>query len=246
MPTKALIIGVSYDGELNCHEDASNVIDMVRNFDDSCDIKALFDHPEYAERYADAEPTKDNIIEYMGWLADSAQDGDRLFFFFAGHGSQKNDDDGVEKDGFDECIVSSDYIFISDDIIHNTMIKHLPFGVCLTAMFDSCRAGTILDLPYEYNGEELVPAETRATGGSEANVVLISACKEAEDAMEGGSLSSGLFTAAFITAIRCSENISFRELFNFIRQHVKEREEGQNVRMTCNLEDFNLDDQFTF
>jgi len=39
---------------------------------------------------------------------------------------------------------------IIDDDLHNLLVKPLPKGVRLTAIFDSCHSGTALDLPYIY------------------------------------------------------------------------------------------------
>ena len=43
---------------------------------------------------------------------------------------------------------------ISDDVIHKYLAKPLPAGVRLTAIFDSCHSGTIMDLPYIYHATE--------------------------------------------------------------------------------------------
>lgn len=35
--------------------------------------------------------------------------------------------------------------------LHKILVKHLPPGVRLTVIFDSCHSGTAMDLPYVYN-----------------------------------------------------------------------------------------------
>jgi len=42
---------------------------------------------------------------------------------------------------------------IVDDLMHRIMVKPLPAGCRLTAIFDSCHSGTALDLPYVYSTE---------------------------------------------------------------------------------------------
>jgi len=54
---------------------------------------------------------------------------------------------------------------IVDDDIHDIMVKHLPAGVKLTAIFDSCHSGTAMDLPYIYtpSGLQLDQVATSAS-----------------------------------------------------------------------------------
>ncbi|CAG8740965.1 13147_t:CDS:2, partial [Acaulospora morrowiae] len=45
---------------------------------------------------------------------------------------------------------------IIDDEMHEIMVRPLPIGVRLTAIFDSCHSGTALDLPYIYSTQGIV------------------------------------------------------------------------------------------
>ncbi|KAK7060410.1 Ca(2+)-dependent cysteine protease [Paramarasmius palmivorus] len=101
------------------------------------------------------QPTKQNMIDAMKWLVKGACPHDSLFFHYScvGHGSRQEDLDGDELDGYDETILPVDYKkrgVIIDDLLHSTMVKPLPAGCRLTALFDSCHSGTVLDLPYVY------------------------------------------------------------------------------------------------
>jgi len=101
-------------------------------------------------------PTKANMMRAMQWLVKDAQPHDSLFFHYSGHGGQTKDLDGDEQDGYDEVIYPMDYETegqIVDDDIHFTMVKPLPTGCRLTAIFDSCHSGSALDLPYMYSHE---------------------------------------------------------------------------------------------
>lgn len=155
---KALCIGVNYigqSGELRgCHNDAKN----LRNF--LCrqygyrdeDIVMLTDDAPNPRMI----PTKENIIHAMQWLVNNAQPNDSLFFHYSGHGGQTKDMDGDEEDGFDEVIYPVDYEtagHIVDDDMHAIMVRALPPGCRLTAIFDSCHSGSALDLPYIYSTE---------------------------------------------------------------------------------------------
>ncbi|KAH9999166.1 caspase domain-containing protein [Russula compacta] len=113
-------------------------------------------------------PTKDNILEAMRGLVHDAQPHDSLFFYFSGHSHQIHDLDGDEQTGFEECICATDYRgdelhpnfdtpgLIVDDVMHEVMVQPLQLRCRLTAMFDSCHSGTLLDLPYLYNWDGVV------------------------------------------------------------------------------------------
>ncbi|CCX10894.1 Similar to Metacaspase-1A; acc. no. B0XPP3 [Pyronema omphalodes CBS 100304] len=130
----------------------------------------LLDHLNYKEenmvilnetsKYPHCQPTKENIVKAMHWLVQDAQPGDTLFFFFGGHGYSVDDLDGDEPGCFDSVICPVDFEnprtkafdnMLSDDDIHRYMVKPLKPGVRLTAVFDSCHSGSVMDLPYNYD-----------------------------------------------------------------------------------------------
>ncbi|KAH8661570.1 caspase domain-containing protein [Tricladium varicosporioides] len=153
---KALLIGINYfgqQGELRgCINDVHNVSrylteafgykreDMVTLTDD--------------QQIPQGKPTKDNIIRAMHWLVKGCQPNDSLFFHYSGHGGQTKDTDGDEEDGSDEVIYPVDFKqagHIVDDDLHKILVTPLPAGARLTAIFDSCHSGSVLDLPYIYS-----------------------------------------------------------------------------------------------
>ena len=76
-----------------------------------------------------------------------------------GHGGQTEDLDGDEDDGYDEVIYPVDFKtagHIVDDDMHNIMVKPLPPGCRMTAIFDSCHSGSALDLPYLYSTQGIL------------------------------------------------------------------------------------------
>ncbi|GES94302.1 peptidase C14 [Rhizophagus clarus] len=88
-----------------------------------------------------------------------------------GHGGQAPDLDGDEDDGYDETIMPLDFQKngqIIDDTMHDIMVRPLPPGVRLTAIFDSCHSGTALDLPYIYSTHGKVKEPNLLSEGSNA------------------------------------------------------------------------------
>ncbi|KAJ7670750.1 peptidase C14, caspase domain-containing protein [Mycena polygramma] len=150
---RALCIGINYRGQRHelrgCINDAKHVFSfLVRHAGYKAeDIVVLTDDSPHAR----SQPTRQNIIDAMRWLVRDARPHDALFFHYSGHGGQTPDRDGDEVDKYDEVIYPLDYKragFIVDDEMHDIMVKPLPAGCRLTALFDSCHSGTALGEPH--------------------------------------------------------------------------------------------------
>ncbi|KAJ8481693.1 hypothetical protein ONZ45_g15228 [Pleurotus djamor] len=139
---KAVCVGINYLGQRNelrgCINDAQHVRDFLidrHGFKDR-DILVLTDdrhNPKYI-------PTRENILSAMKWLVQTANCDDSLFFHYSGHGGRTPDEHGDEVDGYDEVIYPVDYDkagHILDDTMHDIMMKGLPEGCRLTALFDA-------------------------------------------------------------------------------------------------------------
>ena len=96
----------------------------------------------------------------------------------AGHGGQAEDEDGDEEDGYDEVIYPVDYKnagHIVDDQIHHVVVKPLQAGVRLTAIFDSCHSGSVMDLPYVYSTKGVLKEPNLAAEAGQGLLGAISA-----------------------------------------------------------------------
>ncbi|KAJ2236177.1 Ca(2+)-dependent cysteine protease [Coemansia sp. RSA 1286] len=99
-------------------------------------------------------PTHENIIKAMKWLVSDARMNDSFFFHYSGHGNVVASRTGDEIDGNDETICPVDFESrgqIIDDDMNAIMVRPLPRGARLTAIFDCCHSATALDLPFMYN-----------------------------------------------------------------------------------------------
>ncbi|KAJ1976182.1 Ca(2+)-dependent cysteine protease, partial [Dimargaris xerosporica] len=153
---RALLIGINYIGQSQalkgCINDVRNIkrfLIELFNFREA-DMVILTDDAHDPQ----SQPTRANIIRGMNWLVSGAQPNDSFFFHFSGHGSQVKDSSGDEIDGYDETILPVDYKYagqIVDDEMNAIMVRRLPQGARLTAIFDSCHSGTALDLPFVYD-----------------------------------------------------------------------------------------------
>lgn len=139
-----------------------------------------------------SQPTKANILRAMHWLVKDARPNDSLFFHYSGHGGQTPDLDGDEEDGCDEVIYPVDFRtsgHIVDDEMHRIMVKSLPPGCRLTAIFDSCHSGSALDLPYIYSTQGVLKEPNLA---KEAGAGLLSIVSSYARGDIGGIASTAL------------------------------------------------------
>lgn len=83
------------------------------------------------------------------WLINGTQPGDRVYFYFSGHGLQVKDQNGDEEDGLDEALSTYDIVagdgdwtnVILDDEIDAMLAKLKDRAVSI--VIDACHSGTI-------------------------------------------------------------------------------------------------------
>lgn len=98
-------------------------------------------------------PTYANIIAAFNRIVAASKAGDVVFTHYSGHGGKVRDQDGDEKDGYDETLVPLDYQTagqIRDDTLFKDFVGKLREGVFATSIMDCCHSGTVLDLPYVF------------------------------------------------------------------------------------------------
>lgn len=148
-------MGINYMGTKNelrgCINDVKNMLRFLNErFGYSYDDMVILTDDQTTQGKI---PLRDNILRAMQWLVKDARPNDSLVFHYSGHGGVTKDLDGDEDEGYDEVIYPLDYErsgHIVDDDMHAIMVRQLPPGCRLTALFDSCHLGTALDLPYVY------------------------------------------------------------------------------------------------
>ena len=143
---RALIVGVEkyrdprVPGTPGCEADARAMEQLIKSVYKFTEVRILINE----------EATASNIERWFrSWLITGTRPGDRVFFFYAGHGSQIADDNGDERkeDGKDETLAPYDVDprsgenMIRDDLF-DEMIGKLS-GRRAVLVFDSCHSGTI-------------------------------------------------------------------------------------------------------
>ncbi|KAL5504708.1 hypothetical protein ACEPAH_7371 [Sanghuangporus vaninii] len=255
---KALLIGIKYyrpryynntriaslKGPHHDVREVQRLLQDVYGWDTEC-FRILKDDNGPREN----QPTLENIRHEIKELVKDAQPGDNLFFYFSGHGSQVEDQDDDEDDGKDEeliVLVSCDGQLLVDDELHEILVKPIPEGCHLTAVLDCCSSGTGLDLPYNAlqaekdacNSTERTPSRPIRRKHSKGNVVLLSACADAEYAAEKTDLGDeyrrvrGMLTKAFIDSLKMRRKSTYDELMTSVRTQLRRKDTMQNPQLS--------------
>ncbi len=100
-----------------------------------------------------AAPTRAAIMAELDRLAQTAQAGDTVFFYYSGHGSQAPDQNGDEAGGYDEILLPADATgwkgaigavenAIVDDELSTRFQTILDRGAQMVAVLDACHSAT--------------------------------------------------------------------------------------------------------
>lgn len=87
-----------------------------------------------------AEATKGAILTRLEQAAEALAAGDRLVFYYAGHGGQQPDPSQDESDGKDETLLAYDGEITDDEL--NAIWLKFQSGVRIVMVSDSCNSGT--------------------------------------------------------------------------------------------------------
>ncbi len=181
-------------------------------------------------RLQDEQATSKNVIREMDtWMRKGVEAGDRVVFYYSGHGSFTPDLDGDEPDGVDEVLVTHDVRrvtqngkraltgVVTDDRLAS-LVAAIPSDNVLIIV-DACHSGTVsrsltmdnMSLgpdevyvkSFTYSGMEeggqVAFDRDVEKGAGEANFVAISAAGDGEKAL--GTSKGGVFTIGLTKAI---------------------------------------------
>ncbi len=208
----AMLVGINYIGTSNqlygCINDTLVMSSLLKNsYDyDTSNISFMTDNTEI-------KPYRSNIIKAFTDLLKNAIPGDKLFFFYSGHGTQRGDPNNPNPyDKIAESIYPLDGSVITDVTFKSIIDANMKSGVRLTVVFDSCFSGTIMNLRYNYlynndAWETFINTYDVTTNGI---VVCISGSKDdqlSEDAYINGNFN-GALTWALSTTITSAINWS--------------------------------------
>lgn len=228
---RALIIGINYNTvpslKLNgCIEDTKHISDFWTKQGVSSEYMLVLTDDNKLDRKK--MPTVSNIRKAMRWLLTDATVSDfyntpelswptvkkfhQYYIHYSGHGTQVRDTSGDEKDGRDEAIcclndTCTSYSTIVDDELRSNLAAKIPDGSILFGTMDCCHSGTVIDLPYKFDG---ISTEI---SGIELNkkVFIISGCQDSETSADAfiNGVSVGATTAAFLDVMKEPNSSSY-------------------------------------
>lgn len=221
---KAILIGLNYTGttaELEgCINDAMEMFKTLKMRFDYHDVTVLTDKEITVQK---------NIDRILDELVSSKHHN--LFFQYSGHGTQVIDYNNDEPDYLDETLYSVYDTLITDDQI-NDIIKKVPENTNLVIVIDACHSGTMIDLPFQLDGDKVVRINENNIKG---NVISISGCRDDQVSMDVrsdktayGAMSNCLQK----TLTKIGPETTWKELVLILRDEL-EKEEFAQIPQLC-------------
>jgi len=249
---KALLMGLNYTGTSSALNGCENDVENIRDFlIKDCgflpsEIKVMTEDSVPNQR-----PTRANIISAINELVKDNNENSRLFFHYSGHGSHQRDSGTDEADQQDESICPLDYSkagMIIDDDLKKLLVNPLKAGARLTAIFDSCHSGSVLDLKHEYSidltnsnsSSYTTKVNEKVNEVSGAYAVMISGSRDSEyssDIWFNGSYQ-GALTSTFLETVRKikseKKDLSYKLLMKDLTNTLKARNHSQRPQFSSN------------
>ena len=174
----AVLIGLNYTGTAaalkGCINDALRMRETLQKTYQYTNVSIFTDRDLSSQN---------NILQVLEKLVTS--NDKTLFFQYSGHGTQVRDDDSDEADGKDEALYSvNDTIVRDDDIL--SQVQRIKKGTTMVIVIDACHSGTMIDLPYQLFGNNILRINENKVEG---DIISISGCK---DTQTSADVSSGL------------------------------------------------------
>jgi metacaspase-1 len=229
--TKGVFVGINYAGTDAELKGCVNDVRLIRST-----IQKVMGLPIREERVLVEDtsftgftgmPTLENIKDAMKWLVAGASPGDTLFLHYSGHGGTMQERvRGSEASGKDQCIFPIDFQksgVIIDDDIRAWVVNVLPPGVRLTAVFDCCHSGSIMDLPFNATPEsQSVDHKTDDNSAIAGSVTMFAGCRDDQtsaDAYQGEGTWGGALTYSLSTTLATgASNASVTKLLQDMRK----------------------------
>lgn len=259
---KALIIGINYtgtDSELKgCINDALNMyayLIKVEKYNPKM-VRMLIDEPN---AHPTELPTRKNIISGIRWLVNGNPMGEdrdlySLFLHYSGHGSWVWDRNSDEIDRKDETICPLDYRangLIVDDVLRKEILAPIADAgnIHLTALFDCCHSGTILDMRYNVR-VKLCPKkpdtstirikEDKHYKKSKCRIIVFSGCMDKQYSADAyiARQSQGMMTYAFLNVLKHIANqnkkLTYKKFITQIQSYAKNNGYDQIPQLSFN------------
>jgi len=172
--------------------------------------------PAHIAVLLDTAATRDAILAGIRRLTADAQPGDVVFFFYAGHGSQRYNSLTRRPTKLDQTIVPADAnrgVFdIRDKELATLFDALLDKHVTLTLIFDSCHSGAItrgIPVTYRERWAAMDPRDaadsSRPTPPEDRGALVFSSAQDyqtAGEAKDEAGVAHGMFSTALLSVLR--------------------------------------------
>lgn len=140
--------------------------------------------------------TKTAILSRLAHAAETLTAGDRLVFYFAGHGGQQPDADKDESDGRDETLLAYDGEITDDEL--NAIWPQFQADVRIVMLSDSCNSGTnYRALRDVFTPTPIQPLSRTTRAVMQAQFIHMGGCRDGFTS--SGYATGGAFTTALAT-----------------------------------------------
>jgi hypothetical protein len=219
-------VGLNYTGSLRLYNCVSDAECMAMTMKESFHVPVV---TTITDTPGSAFPTKTLIFGSLKNLVKKSK-GSAVIFSMSSHGFNIPDvAAGDETDRNDEAVLCADTQSITDDEIYRC-ITYQGSTSCIVIVIDACHSGTIVDLPYSFDGSSW-KLNTRRSTRPRAFVVGVSGARDTETASDGSG-SNGAFTEAFLEIIsQLKGTVSYDMLYNILSE--KLIPQGQRPVITC-------------
>jgi len=231
--------------------------DLQGCVNDAHDWAAVLDGRGFAvTSMLDGDATRQNMVEAIGNVVGSADQGDSVVITYSGHGTWLPDQDADETDMRDEALCPHDLATagpITDDELFE-LFSRRQRDVRVVLISDSCHSGTVarfapgIDdaqpkvkfLPPEiFLPQDRMPIARRASaappaGRSRTSALVFAGCRDVEysyDATFGGR-PNGAFTHAALESLQqLGTDASYRDWLTKVREHLPSANFPQTPRL---------------
>lgn len=205
---------------------------------------------------SNTSPTMINILRAFRDFVEviKSKSATHAVFYYSGHGTQTKDLSGDEVDGEDEAMVPLDYRtkgVIPDDLIRKELWEKLSGTslVQLTAIFDCCNSGTMMDLPYMYNYPQKIErlAKVKLSNNDQLQqqqqplILCISGCKDPQTSASAYNLErrnewQGAMSWSIRQIMATKKAVSVKNFIDSLRKILNQHKFTQVPQLTLSRE----------
>lgn len=279
-PKFALLIGVNkysyqkYPNKVRDLNGTNNDVGLMKNLlvdiygfkyvadSETSPIKILLNEQATQKGIRDAFRSQiiENAKKYKETAKVDASNGATVVFYYSGHGSKLEDDNGDESDGIDETIMPHDTSIdrknnkdIRDDEFDAFFTELKNYTTNITFIFDSCHSGTVtrggnnksverdLDIKTNSRGGDAKVADGMTRGES---YVAVSGSLPQQESQEDKFVDpdtkieqwNGALTYSMVHLLRQNPDITYREMIKAVQNKVTAMQKNQTPQVEGDID----------